>query len=357
MQIAYKIIKEIQEKSTYLELCAYLMKPVNDEPAIYKFTPVLKEITKFTNTLSEYEIIERGPTILNNIEPMFRLMLKEFPIKKDLSVIAKKFNSLKRDHPNFLSLGILYGWLNEILDCTSIYKETIPFHSRVGVYFNAGNFAIEESILLRDSFFFIVLAEKEFLKLETSAKMIEQNGYNQVERSEAMGYNFNIDTYSRNALLNLYSFVEAFVNGVGIDYLYKNKSSLSDKDSETLKGTVGKNNLSLQKKIELFHQIIRNDHKQVLNISDKVQIKEPFITFFNECKSLRDSSVHFSPLKESITKPPKEWINKLKLHSNVCLDVAREFWKACYDTDKSPDYLDLLDSEHLRTIANKRIET
>jgi len=293
---------------------------------------------------------------LNNIEPMYQLMLTEFPIKKELSVIANEFNNLKEDNPNFLSLGIQYGWLNELLDCSSIYKESIPFHSRVGVLFNAGNFAIEENFLLRDAFFFILLAEKEFTKLEASAKLIIQNGFSQSERDKAMGYNFNIDTYSRNALLNLYSFVEAFVNGVGIDYLYKNKTTLSSKDLETLKGKDGKNNLSLQKKIELFHKIIRRDKKQVLNTTDKAQIKEPFITFFNECKSLRDSSVHYSPLKETITKNPKEWIEKLKAHSNICLEVSKQFWKACYDTDKYPDYLDLLDADILRKIALKRVE-
>jgi hypothetical protein len=148
--------------------------------------------------------------------------------------------------------------------------------------------------------------------------------------------------YNINRNMHFYSFVEAFVNGIGLDHLYTQSDMLTQNEKDILTGKQNDNYLSLEKKIEKFHQIIRPDKKQVFNSTNKKLQKEPFLTFFNECKEIRNSSVHYSPLKAKIVLPPLEWLEKVKNYAQKTLSISKVFWNACYINRKFPDYIDLL---------------
>lgn len=212
-------------------------------------------------------------------------------------------------------------------------------------------------MILRDAFFFMVLAEKEMENLNkfVAIHKFENEDFSEDNYSKAMHMNTNIGSFCRTALLNFYSFIEAFINGIGLDHLYKNGQKLVSKDQELLKGKNKDNYSSLEKKIEQFPQIIRPDKKRVLIVTDISQRKDPFKTFFDEGKEIRDSAVHFSALKEPIVRRPDEWLAEVKQYSKVSLDVAKYFWEACYQTKKYPDYMDILDYDILKNIALKRL--
>ena len=91
-------------------------------------------------------------------------------------------------------------------------------------------------------------------------------------------------------------------------------------------------------------------------VKDKNQIEEPFKTFFEIYKNIRDSSVHYSPLKEKIWYSPLDWLTKAKEFKNLVLESALLFWKACYPSSKGPEYLGNLDSQKHLEIAKKRLE-
>lgn len=358
MQIAYKIIKEISEKLEYIRLCASIMHPKKGGIGNKTVAEALKQLTQFICNAVEEEIILNGPTLLNSIEPIYLQSLKNFPPKKDLSIILQEANAYYESNPDYVNYGILYGWLNDLIDCTKLYKEPIPSHARVGVYMHAGKFAIEESMILRDAFYFISLAERELSVLNKIADVAKSKGVTQVDEEEysiATTHNLNIGTFSRSALLNLYSFVEAFVNGVGLDHLYNNAAKLSQSDIEMLQGKKRNSYLSLEKKLELFHRIIRPDGRQLFSANDKAQRKEPFLSFFDECKEIRDSAVHFSALKAPIVRKPHDWVEKAQTYGRISLEVAKTFWTACYDSKKFPDYLDTLNYDILKSISNQRV--
>lgn len=357
MEVAFKIHQDIAERISYLHLCTSIMRPEKGGIANEQVKVFITSIYEFLNDSNERILIEKGPSILNLIDPLYQISLRDFPPRKELGVLAKEFQLFRQKNPEYYSTGLLYGWLNDLIDCTKLYREKIPSHSRVGVHMHAGNFAIEESIFLRDAFFFMILAEKELENLEKMrlSEKFENSNFSSKEYEMARIWNANVGTFCRTAHLNFYSFVEAFINGIGLDHLFVHTSTLSKDQQELLQGKKKNSFLSLEKKVEIFHEIIRPDKKKVIVTTDPNQIKEPFKTFFDECKEIRDSSVHFSALKEPIVRKPQEWIEKVHIYSKVALEAARAFWTACYETDKYPDYLDLLDYEILKKIALERI--
>ena len=162
-------------------------------------------------------------------------------------------------------------------------------------------------------------------------------------------------TPARNSIINLYSFIECFVNSIGYDFFLRNKSTLGQKDQETLQGLKGNGYLSLEHKLEKFHQIIRADHGQKFCVTDNKQLEEPFLTFFEKCKGIRDAAMHYSPNKESIWLRPNEWTYKAKHYSEISIKVAKEFWKSCYPDKDFPFYLRGLEYSDCYTSAFKRL--
>lgn len=357
MEIAYKIIQDIKEKINYIHLCTSIVTAEKGGIANDMVKQAIIAGYEFVNNSIEAEIIEKGPLVLNMIEPLYQASLRNFPPKKDVVEIAKEFNEFCKRNPDYYQHGIVYGWLNDLMDCTKLYRGGLPSHARVGVNMHAGKFVIEESMILRDAFFFLVLAEKELEKIEKMAQAEKWGSkkYSNKEIEIARIGNLNVGTFCRTAHLNFYSFVEAFVNGIGLDHLFVHAAKLTRHEQELLQGKKKNSHISLEKKIEKFHEIIRPDGIKVIITTDPNQIKEPFKTFFDECKEIRDSSVHFSALKEPIVRRPHEWMEKVHLYSKLSLEVAMAFWSACYINKNYPDYLDILDYKILRNIALKRV--
>lgn len=356
-EIPLKIREELANKLTFLQLCSSLMKEIASDYRIRQIKEMNLMLDDFLSNASDSEIITKGAYLLNLLEPLLNTAVSIYPPKKPINEIAKAYNEYSRAFPGHITqFGIYYGWLNEQIDCRKLYNEPIPSHAKVGTFFNAGKFIIEESILLRDAFFFLVIAQNEQEKLGQWARSHELV-YRQLttsDREKAAVLNSNVGTFCRMSLLNLYSFVEAFVNGIALDHLYNQSNNLTDREKELLTGKSKKNYLSLEAKLEKFHQIIRPDKNIVFVTTSKLQQKEPFFTFFSEFKEIRNSSVHYSPLKAGIILQPQVWIEKIKKYAENTLLVAKAFWEACYTDRKVPDYLDLLDYDILLKIAIDR---
>lgn len=348
----------------YLQYCysATNRTLLNTEIADENRITQLKEWIYLINDLvihpDDNEVLSKGPEILTLINPLCETASKLYPPKKSISEIAEAYNTYCREHPGHSTeYGVQYGWLNKLIDCTRLYREPIPAHSKVGTFFHAGKFIIEESIILRDAFFFLVKAEIELENLISIEEKFKSNRQQPAKEDLNRAYvlNSNVGTYCRTSLLTQYSFIEAYINGIGSDYLWNNTSQLSEKDKKVLTGTDGKNYISLEKKLEKYHLIIRGDGNKQFVTTSKEQLKEPFTTFLNECKEIRNSSVHYSPQKAQIIRKPHEWHEKANHYAKVSLEVARVFWHACYPGKKYPDYLDLLDYDILMDIAKQRV--
>lgn len=169
--------------------------------------------------------------------------------------------------------------------------------------------------------------------------------------------NQNVAIYSRLTVLSFFAFFEAFVNSIGYDFSQREKASISSSEYEILQGLKNGHFLSLESKIEKFPQIIRTDKKPVIITSDPQQCKKPFTNLFGKIKEIRNSSVHYSPLKENIWKSPTEWQNEAEKTAKNCIDAALLFWKACYPLSVSgPNYLHSLDFDKNISVARKALD-
>lgn len=173
--------------------------------------------------------------------------------------------------------------------------------------------------------------------------------------SRLSALNGEVCRYSRLCVLNSAAFVEAFVNSIG----WTEAELRTDIDSgtrEELRGTKANRYISLEKKLEIYPKLIRLDGKSPIILSDEKQKKEPFISFLNETKELRDSSMHNSPGKAQIWLPPQKWLEFAQRSVKNSLGVAKEFWKACYPDREFPTYLEQLNETTLHNNASRRVE-
>ena len=114
--------------------------------------------------------------------------------------------------------------------------------------------------------------------------------------------------------------------------------------------------LSLEYKIEKYPSIIRIDKHSPIVISDPAQLREPFKSFVENIKTIRDSSMHYAQIKEAIWKKPLEWLEDARSASRLCIEVAREFWHSCYPLREQPKYLGELNYDKHISIAKERIK-
>ncbi len=168
--------------------------------------------------------------------------------------------------------------------------------------------------------------------------------------------NQNVALYSRLAVFSFYAFVECFINSVGEDAILRN-SALASEQQQTLRGFNKKGGfISLEKKIEKFPGIIRGDGKCPLVLSDPAQRVEPFITFMGEVKSARDAFAHYGKRKADLLRNPRQWVEIANTACDICIDVARQFWSACYPSRPQPLYLGRLDKDLHTKIATERVK-
>ncbi|WP_426278596.1 hypothetical protein ACN9MN_04630 [Chryseobacterium sp. S-02] len=333
--------------AVYIKLMASFI-PDADFEQVSKMVGDIHDFFKFSE---KEEVLEKLPYIKSNLEQMAAPLLTRFPIRKSLDDIVADWDQFFKDDSEIYSYGLEYGWLEERMDIQGfIPYNHIPYHFRLGLYANMGNFGIEEEFLIKDSFNILVKAQKSFDQLKEygdyKQKVLTEEGkkdFDQETVRKITDLKYEISANSRLAIISFYAFVESFVNSLGYSHAKRNEGILTENDFEILNGKKNSRFLQLKSKIERYQPLIRDDGKTIIVTSDDNQIKEPFISFFNIYENLRNSAVHFSPTKEPIWLKPADWIEKAEHFSKLSLQVALEIWKSCYPILASPDYIGRLD--------------
>lgn len=328
---------------------AYLQLMTSLEPGEGNITnPTIKDSLNdaldFYKTTDEKGLISKAPQLIKAFQPLIDRFKSIAPLKVPLDQVATDFNSLFANKKEVYSYGIEYGWLHKRMDCSRMgLPNDLPWHTRIGIGHHAGRISIEELFLLHDAFFMLASAEESFADMNEVADKIGKQPEANIGLNEIYLANSNVAAYSRLCVVSFFSFIEAFVNSVGHNYYLQNQGSLSSSEIEILHGKKKGSFVSLEYKIEKFPSIIRVDRKSPLITLDSAQIKEPFKSFVQHIKQIRDASMHFAPSKEEIWKKPIDWIENARSASNLCTEAAKEFWKACYPDRNQPKYLEDLE--------------
>jgi len=328
----------------------------------------IKEIVisthEFIKNSSEEEVENKLPKLWKVLNKMTSLFMTKFPLKRELRVVATEFNEFFKTGNDVYSYGLEFGWLDAQMDLRDLnfYSDT-PYHYRIGLAAHKGNGSIEEDFLLKDAFNFLVKAEyyqKLLLDYGNKLKSIEEKKgakeFTQELYHQITDIKFEVAAHSRLSIISFYAFVESFVNSVGHSYLTKHFDKIDDTEKELLSGFKKGRFLQLKSKIEKFQAIIRQDKRSVIIVYDEGQIPEDFKHFFEYYEQLRNSAMHYSPIKERIWMKPQDWINKATEFSKLSLKVSLEFWNACYPNSSGPEYLGKLDYNLHINKANKRAE-
>lgn len=315
----------------------------------------LKAGFECVNYDSDEEFYSKALELNSVLVKMIEKAKQIFPPKEDIHKIGSYFNEYLKQNKEYFSFGIEYGWVEKFLDCSNVWDERYPYHARVGTNYHAGRITVEEQFLLRDAFYFYVLAEQELKKLHKIGTVLKysQKSYLKEVYPEANIINLNTCSYARTTILQLYSFFETLVNSISYDFMKLHENKLSQNDKDILIGKSNGKYLSLEKKIEKSHQIIRGLDKPIIKSIDQKQISEPFKTILLEHKNLRDSSVHYNPTKENIWLRPTDWVALMKKYGKSILDGSKAYWRACFD-DEFPFYLDELNFEVLHEMSTER---
>lgn len=315
----------------------------------------------FFKTASDQDIAAELPDIRRELDRHANPLIQQFPLKTDMNTIAKNWNNFSKGDQDIYSYGLEYGWLEEHLDLKSFrLYNYVPYHFRLGLVAHKSRCYIEEDNLLKDAFNILLKAEHYHMVLNKYGKL-------QTELSQAKGnlefekkiytkithIKFEVSSFSRLTILSFYAFIEAFVNSIAYSFLRRNESKLSAADAEILTGKRNGRYLQLKAKIERYQKIIRADKKVVLITSDEMQMNDTLKTFFAN-EELRNSAVHYSPMKASLAITPLEWLNRAVEFSKTAMNVAIQFWNACYPGMDAPEYLGSLDYEFNHHMAKTR---
>ncbi|CAG5016123.1 hypothetical protein DYBT9275_05481 [Dyadobacter sp. CECT 9275] len=340
-------INELIDHAVYLQIMGSFVPGA-------KFRQIKEIVTSthdFIKNSSEEEVKNRLPELWKIFNKMSSIFMTRFPLKRELRVVASEFNEFFKTGNDVYSYGLEFGWLDAQMDLRELhfYSDT-PYHYRIGLAAHKGNGSIEEEFLLKDAFSILVKAKyyhKLLFKYGNKLKTIEQqkgkNEFTQAIYHQITDIKFEVAAHSRLSIISFYAFVEAFVNSVGHSYLIKNTGKLDEAERELLNGFKKGRFLQLKSKNEKFQSIIREDKRSVIIVSDNGQIPEDFKFFFEYYEQLRNSAMHYSPLKERIWMKPQDWIDKASDFSKLAMKIALDFWNACYPNSDGPEYLGKLD--------------
>jgi len=326
----------------------------------------IKEIVvsthEFIKNSSEEEVENKLPEFWKVLNKMTSLFMTKFPLKKELRTVATEFSEFFKTGNDVYSYGLEFGWLDAQMDLRDLnfYSDT-PYHFRIGLAAHKGNGSIEEDFLLKDAFNILVKAEyyqKLLLDYGIKLKSIEEKKgakeFTQELYNQITDIKFEVAAHSRLSIISFYAFVEGFVNSVGHSYLSKHFDKLHEAEKELLIGFKKGRFLQLKSKIEKFQAIIRQDRRSVIIVSDEGQMPEDFKHFFEYYEQLRNSAMHYSPIKERIWMKPQDWIDKAITFSKLSMKVSLDFWNACYPSSDGPEYLGKLDYNLHINKANER---
>ena len=353
-------VNELIDNMVYLQIMGSFV-PNSDFRQIKELVTSAHE---FIKNSSEEEVQNKLPELQSVLNKMTSLFMTKFPLKRELRVIATEFNDFFKTGNDVYSYGREFGWLDAQMDLRNLkfYLDT-PYHYRIGLAAHKGNGSIEEDFLLKDAFNILVKAEyyqKLLLDYGNKLKSIEEEKgekeFTQELYHQISDIKFKVAAHSRLSIISFYAFVEGFVNSVGHSYLTKNIDKIDETEKELLSGFKKGRFLQLKSKIEKFQTIIRQDKRSVIIVSDDGQIPEDFKHFFEYCEQLRNSAMHYSPIKERIWMKPQDWIDKAIAFSKLSIKVSLDFWNACYPSSDGPEYLGKLDHSLHINKANKRAE-
>jgi hypothetical protein len=350
---------QLAVRRIYLELIIAL-SPTDRGPNNPELREILAEVNTFINTATDEYMQTRGKTMLDLLDKLASGLQRLLPLRTPIQQVAADFSHLSSERKSDLySFGLEYGWLSERMNCSWLrIPPDLPRHARIGMGPHAGRVSIEEEFLVRDAYFMLASAEDALARLEELAERAEASTKAVPPQfyDSANQLNGSVGTYSRLSVVSFFAFVEAFVNSVGHDYLLAAQPNLTGQEQEILGGRKKGRYVSLEFKLEHFPKIIRPDKVTPIIISDDKQIKEPFKSFVTQVKDLRDSSVHFGPSKMAILRRPRDWRDQAQNACELCMEVARQFWRACYPGDALPRYLGQLDHLTHTRIAKERLQ-
>ncbi|MCD4656691.1 MAG: hypothetical protein K8S87_04015 [Planctomycetes bacterium] len=291
-----------------------------------------------------------GIGLFRTLETEFIDIQKKCPLKVSLDDFAKRFNEIIRSKKHVMTLGELFSYI-DLSKLTYLRFLQDPLHTKILISKNPQT-RIEDSDLLGESFFLLVKAENELKK----HKIVKQKEKNQLIRRYLSLLNSNISLYSKLSCVNFCATVESFVNSIGYDYFMRNKQNIEESDVmfTKLQGYKLSSNgrpiyLSLINKMKYFVKVLTNNN---VEINDSI---EPFKTFSGHTE-IRDSSVHYSPIKEEIFKLPVDWVTKANDVAKSSIEVCKRIWELCYPTKTQPDYMHQFDWNYWYKNAEERLK-
>ena len=300
------------------------------------------------NLADEKEADKKIIQLKETIDNCAKDYIRRFPPKMPIKAIGSIFRDLILD-AKFNQPFIEFGLLDKLMDLKELkYAADLPDNYRIGIYHHKGYGGIEELFLLREGFDALV---KSHFYWDISKKFYTQkavDGKFDKEFNDQVNLIYSeVCSNCRQVVIIFFAFIESFVNSIGYTYLQKNKLTLTKEESEILMGFKKSRYIQLKTKLELFQKVIRSDKKVVIVTTDEKQIQEPFLSFFTKYSELRNSSMHYSPLKEPIWLSSSEWIEIANQFSKLAIEVALQFWKCCFGNSTAPVYLSCLNYQLL----------
>lgn len=353
-------IDNVFDKATYLHLISSFAPSVDYR----QIKELVTSTYGFFKNSNKNEIEERFEEINQMITNKATHFQSVFPLKKEISEISREFNELCKSDKEIYSNGLDYGWVSERIDISNLnFFTDTPYHFKLGIGSHKGNGAIEEDFLLNDSFNILVKAKyyHELLltygnKVKTQEELKGEIQFSENQYKQITDIKIEVAALSRFTIISFFAFLEGFVNSVGHSHLLYKRNSLNQQEKELLSGVKKGRYLNLRSKIEIFQSLIREDKKVKFKISDSNQISNELKIFFDYYEQLRNSAMHFSPIKERIWLRPLEWLERAEELSKLALEVSIEFWRFCYPYSNGPEYLDELDYELHIYKALKRLD-
>lgn len=250
------------------------------------------------------------PDVIDIINKTYDMVKQALPLKvgieKASSILRKQL--INDPFRNGIELGII----SEIIDLknTPYLKEDLPSYSRLGLGYHSNKVVNEEWQLLYDAFYLLIMAKEQYEKMYVyTDKSLEINTEGRV--LELTNINSNVCIYCRTSIVSFYAFFEAFINGIGLNYLFYNHSSLIPEDIFVLQGKdkTGNRYLKSEVKIEALQRIIAKKVKYKTNNAQQLK-DQTFISLFKKMQEKRDVAMHYSKIKGEIMFSPQEWMDE-----------------------------------------------
>lgn len=356
------MIKDQDNLANVLLLYVYLrfihrfdLNTMPEDWFINRYSPYVAKATHLNNL--DKDLLE----IKNVLENIAKPFLEKYPLKVSFESFVKDIAEEHSNNVESKRFVVQAGWLKQRMDIKNYLKiKDYPFQTEFGIGVKKGTFKVDEDMFLKDAFNAFSKAKflyEEFTKF--SEKIIREGNIHQEKNNGIALLHFEISFYCRTTVLTFYAFIESFVNSIGYNFYKENEHNLTERQIHTLHGfklNGGGGYINLKTRLNKLQLIMQPDRNQIWNLNDPVQLREPFKSFFDKFTSLRDSSVHNSPLKEKVWLPIADWFQIASEFSKISIAVAKEIWNVLVNEDSLPDYLMFLEYNLLLDQSMDRIK-